>query len=156
MSNGTVIVNGPTNGGNGSLDFVQTLTINGGLFIASGSKDMLQTPSSSSTQNTIVVSSNTSSNTLINVQDSSGVDLVTYAPAKTSEVIIISSPEFKTGETYTISTGGTSTVTPTDGLYEGGSYSGGSDVATLTISSAVTSNTTLNMGMGGPGGMMRR
>ena len=156
MSNGTVIVNGPTNGGNGSLDFDQTFTINGGLFIASGSKDMLQTPSSSSTQNTIVVSSNTSSNTLINVQDSSGVNLVTYAPAKTSEVIIISSPEFKTGETYTISTGGTSTATPTDGLYEGGSYSGGSDVATLTISSAVTSNTTLNMGMGGPGGMMRR
>ena len=155
MSGGTVIVDGPTDGGNGALDYDATFNISGGLLIASGSNAMLQTPSSSSSQNTIVVSSNTSSHTLINIQDSTGTDLITYAPSKSSQVIMISSPEFKTGETYTISTGGTSTGTEIDGLYKGGSYSGGSNVATLTISSSITSNGNLNNGMGGPGGMGR-
>lgn len=155
MSGGTVIVDGPTDGGNGALDYDATFNISGGLLIASGSNAMLQTPSSSSSQNTIVVSSNTSSHTLVNVQDSTGTDLITYAPSKSSQVIMISSPEFKTGETYTISTGGTSTGTEIDGLYKGGSYSGGSNVATLTISSSITSNGNLNNGMGGPGGMRR-
>ena len=130
MSGGTVIVDGPTDGGNGALDYDATFNISGGLLIASGSNAMLQTPSSSSSQNTIVVSSNTSSHTLVNIQDSTGTDLITYAPSKSSQVIMISSPEFKTGETYTISTGGTSTGTEIDGLYKGGSYSGGSNVAT--------------------------
>ena len=125
MSGGTVIVDGPTDGGNGALDYDATFNISGGLLIASGSNAMLQTPSSSSSQNTIVVSSNTSSHTLVNIQDSTGTDLITYAPSKSSQVIMISSPEFKTGETYTISTGGTSTGTEIDGLYKGGSYSGG-------------------------------
>ena len=155
MSGGTVIVDGPTDGGNGALDYDATFNISGGLLIASGSNAMLQTPSSSSSQNTIVVSSNTSSHTLVNIQDSMGTDLITYAPSKSSQVIMISSPEFKTGETYTISTGGTSTGTEIDGLYKGGSYSGGSNVATLTISSSITSNGNLNNGMGGPGGMGR-
>lgn len=155
MSGGTVIVDGPTDGGNGALDYDATFNISGGLLIASGSNAMLQTPSSSSSQNTIVVSSNTSSHTLINIQDSTGTDLITYAPSKSSQVIMISSPEFKTGETYTISTGGTSTGTEIDGLYKGRSYSGGSNVATLTISSSITSNGNLNNGMGGPGGMGR-
>ena len=155
MSGGTVIVDGPTDGGNGALDYDATFNISGGLLIASGSNAMLQAPSSSSSQNTIVVSSNTSSHTLVNVQDSTGTDLITYAPSKSSQAIIISSPEFKTGETYTISTGGTSTGTEIDGLYKGGSYSGGSNIATLTISSSITSNGNLNNGMGGPGGMGR-
>ena len=155
MSGGTVIVDGPTDGGNGALDYDATFNISGGLLIASGSSAMLQAPSSSSSQNTIVVSSNTSSHTLVNVQDSTGTDLITYAPSKSSQAIIISSPEFKTGETYTISTGGTSTGTEIDGLYKGGSYSGGSNIATLTISSSITSNGNLNNGMGGPGGMGR-
>lgn len=155
MSGGTVIFDGPTDGGNGALDYDATFNISGGLLIASGSNAMLQTPSSSSSQNTIVVSSNTSSHTLVNIQDSMGTDLITYAPSKSSQVIMISSPEFKTGETYTISTGGTSTGTEIDGLYKGGSYSGGSNVATLTISSSITSNGNLNNGMGGPGGMGR-
>ena len=119
MSGGTVIVDGPTDGGNGALDYDATFNISGGLLIASGSNAMLQTPSSSSSQNTIVVSSNTSSHTLVNIQDSTGTDLITYAPSKSSQVIMISSPEFKTGETYTISTGGTSTGTEIDGLYKG-------------------------------------
>ena len=107
MSGGTVIVDGPTDGGNGALDYDATFNISGGLLIHYGSNAMLQTPSSSSSQNTIVVSSNTSSHTLVNIQDSTGTDLICLCASKSSQVIMISSPEFKTGETYTISTGGT-------------------------------------------------
>ena len=155
MSGGTVIVDGPTDGRNGALDYDATFNISGGLLIASGSSAMLQTPSSSSSQNTIVVSSHISSHTLVNVQKSTGTDLVTYAPSKSSQVIMISSPEFKTGETYIISTGGTSTGIEIDGLYKDGSYNGGTTVATVTLSSSITSNGNLNTSMSNPGGMRR-
>ncbi len=156
MTGGTVIVNGPTNGGNGTLDYDNTFDISGGLLIGAGSNGMLQTPSSSSSQNTIVVSTNVSAKTLINVKDDSGNDVVTFAPSKSSQAIIISSPEFKTGSTYTISTGGTSTGTETDGLYTSGTYSGGTELASLTLSSSVTSNGNLGGGIGTPGGAMTR
>lgn len=155
MTGGTVLVNGPTDGGNGALDYDATFNISGGLLIAMGSSAMLQTPSTSSSQNTIVVSTNTTAGTLVNIKDTTGTDLVTFAPSKTSQVMIISSPDFKTGSTYTISTGGTYSGTETDGLYIDGTYSGGSELTSLTLSSSVTSNGNLSSGgMGRPSGGM--
>lgn len=155
MTGGTVLVNGPTDGGNGALDYDATFNISGGLLIATGSSAMLQTPSTSSSQNTIVVSTNTTAGTLVNIKDTTGTDVVTFAPSKTSQVMIISSPDFKTESTYTISTGGTYSGTETDGLYIDGTYSGGSDLTSLTLSSSVTSNGNLSSGgMGRPSGGM--
>ena len=42
---GTVIVNGPTNDGNGPLDYLGTFNISGGLLVAVGSSGMAQAPS---------------------------------------------------------------------------------------------------------------
>lgn len=154
MSGGTVLVNGPTDGANEALDFDASFNISGGLLIAaSGSSRTLQTPSTSSTQNTIVLSTNASADTLINIKDTNGTDLLTFAPSKTSQVITISSPEFKTGSTYTISTGGTYSGTETDGLYTNGTYSGGSELTSVTLSSSVTRSGSLSNGsMGIPSG----
>ena len=48
MTNGTVIVNGPENSGNGALDYDTTFDISGGVFVAAGNNGMVQAPSTSS------------------------------------------------------------------------------------------------------------
>ena len=154
MTNGTVIVNGPTNGGNGILDYDSNFDISGGLLIGAGSSEMLQTPSTSSTQNTMVVNTNLSNGTLLNIKDKSGNNVLTFTPSKSAQCIIISSPNLKAGETYTISTGGSSTGTELDGLYTGGSYSGGAELTTLTLSNTVTTYGSASHGMNIMGGGM--
>ncbi|MET1138571.1 dockerin type 1, partial [Bacillus subtilis] len=72
MTGGTVIVNGPTNSGNGALDYDGTFEISGGYLVAAGSSGMAQGTSDASTQNTIVMTfpATQKAGTLVHVQDS--------------------------------------------------------------------------------------
>ncbi|RKN75868.1 carbohydrate-binding domain-containing protein [Paenibacillus ginsengarvi] len=158
MSGGTVIVNGPTTDGNGALDYDGTFKQSGGFLIAAGSAGMAQAPSEDSTQRAVLMTfpSSLAAGTLVTLTDSSGTALATFAPAKTFRSVVVSSPELKAGETYTISTGGKSTGTAKNGLYEGGSTSGSTKLVTFTLGDKVTyvnqsGVTTVNSG-GGPGG----
>lgn len=153
MAGGTVIANGPEDNGNGSLDYDGNFEISGGVLIAAGSSGMAQSTSTTSTQNTIGVflTSTQSANTLVSIKDSNGNEIVTFAPSKTFQSVIISSPDIKEGETYTAYVGGSSKGTETNGLYEGGTYSGGTEVGSVTVSSTVST-----IGSGGTqGGMMQ-
>ncbi|MDO5517781.1 MAG: hypothetical protein Q4F66_09510, partial [Clostridium sp.] len=94
--------------------------------------------------------------TLVNIQDDSGKNIITFAPSKKFESIVISSPDLKTGETYKVNVGGSITSSPENGLYSDGTYSGGTEIKSFTISSATTSvvqdGVTVNsMGGGGRG-----
>jgi len=134
MSGGTVIVAGPTSGGNGILDFDNTFEITGGTLIAYGGSGMLQTPSTSSTQYTIVASETGSSGDRISLKDSSGNEIVNTETVKSYSVVMISSPNLKQGSSYTI-------------------YKNGNQSTAITVNSIVTTTTgitTNNTGM--PGG----
>lgn len=50
MTAGTVVVNGPTDDGNGALDYDGTFTMDGGTFVASGSSGMAMSSSDGSSQ----------------------------------------------------------------------------------------------------------
>jgi hypothetical protein len=76
--------------------------------------------------------------------------VLTFAPTKTFQSIVISSPELKNGVTYVVYSGGRSTGAVTDSLYTGGAYTPGAQVANYTLTSIITGATG---GMrGGPGG----
>ena len=100
-------------------------------------------------------------NTLVNVTDESGNEIITFAPSKTFSSLIISTPDLQTGSTYTVSTGGTYSSDATDGVYSNGSYSGGSELTSFTLSSSVMSVTSSGASTGGamnggmPGGQMQ-
>ena len=154
INDGTVIVNGPENGGNGALDYDSTCNINGGLFIAAGSSGMAQSPSTSSKQNSVnVFLSSQSANTLISIKNESGEDIVTFAPSKTYQSVIISSPNLQSNTKYTVYSGGTSTGNETDGLYTDGSSSGGSEACNFTTSSTVTTVGSGSGNIGAPNNM---
>ena len=141
MTGGTVIVNGPTQNMNGALDYDQGFNISGGFLLAVGSAGMAQAPGTSSSQNSILVNFNSAqqAGTLIHIQGSNGEDILTFSPTKVYQSIAFSSADIVTGTTYDMYLGGSSTGTATDGLYEGGTYSSGTQYTSLTISGVVTS-----------------
>lgn len=140
MSGGTVLVHGPTSGGNGALDYDSAFNMTGGLLIAAGSSGMAQAASDQSTQNGILMtySQTQQAGTLLHLEDSEGNNIATFAPVKNYQSVFISSPDLKQGATYTLYSGGTSTGQATSGLYEDGTYQGGTKVVQFELSKSMT------------------
>ncbi|MCB0113066.1 MAG: carbohydrate-binding domain-containing protein [Caldilineaceae bacterium] len=151
MTGGVVLVNGPTEQMNGALDYDGGFQISGGLFVAVGSAGMAQAPDTSSTQYSVLVNTTSTqqAGTLVHLQSSSGEDIVTFAPSKAYQSILISSPELSSGETYQLYLGGSVGGEAVDGLYTDAGYSGGTQYTSLTLASVVTQ-------VGGGGGRMMR
>ncbi|HML40828.1 MAG TPA: carbohydrate-binding domain-containing protein [Bellilinea sp.] len=143
MTNGTLIVNGPTQQMNGALDYDSSFNITGGTLVAVGSSGMAQAPSQTSSQNAILVnfSKTVSAGTLISLTASDGTVVFAFAPEREIQSLVYSSAALKTGETYTLALGGAaSSGTTTDGLTVDAAVSGSSAYAQLTISSVITSS----------------
>ncbi len=151
MSNGTVVVNGPTSNFDASIDYDGAFKMTGGFLVAAGSAGMAQSPDTSSTQNSAVISftETMSAGTLFNIQTAEGKQLLTFKPSKAYQTIVFSSPELTKGANYDIYYGGSSTGTEKDGLYTGGTYTGGTKYQSFSVSDTITTIGTA--GRGGPG-----
>jgi hypothetical protein len=140
MTDGVVIINGPTANDNGAIDYYGSFQITGGYFTAVGSSGMAQAPSNSSTQYSVMLnlSSPMSANTIIHIETEYGEDILTFVPTKVYQSIVFSAPELENGSTYIAYSGGSSTGSFVDGLYSGGTYTRGTQITSFTISSIVT------------------
>ena len=105
ISGGYTVVTGPTQGDTATLDYDRSATITGGTFIGTGAQGMAQTFSDSK-QGVVAVSvGNQSVGTNITLKDKNGKTIITYAPELSFAVVILSSPDIVSGETYTITVG---------------------------------------------------
>jgi hypothetical protein len=147
MTDGVVLVNGPTNNGNGPLDYMNSFKITGGFLVAVGSAGMAQAPSEDSTQYAVmqILDNVQAAGTLVHIETAAGEDVLTFIPTKEYQSVLISSPELQNGESYVVYTGGSATGTPVDGLITDGSYTPGTQITSFTITSIIT---------GSAGGMM--
>ncbi|QTD41885.1 carbohydrate-binding domain-containing protein [Sporosarcina sp. Te-1] len=157
MTGGTVIVNGPTDNGNGSLDYDETFELIGGTLLTAGSSGMAMAPSKSSTQNSIVMTfpDVQAAGTMIHLADSQGNSIATFAPKVEFTSVLISTEKLKKGETYTLYSGGSATGTDQDGFYSETNYQGGTKVVSFEISESATwlnETGVTTGGNGGPGG----
>lgn len=153
MTDGFVIVNGPTNNGNGALDYDNGFDISGGTLISAGSSGMLQAPSESSSQNSLkIVMNSLDAGTVVRIESEDGKELLTFAPAKTFASLVVSSPEITTGTTYKVYTGGTISSENKDGVYETGTYENGKELGSAAAEAYVTSITEEGVSAGGMGG----
>lgn len=151
MSDGTLIILGPTNGGNGALDYDQTFSITGGTMMAQGSSGMVQSPNDLS-QYAVSLTFNQSLSAGTYVQLKFGNEEVVLQIQKTTQNLIYTSPALQKSDTVTVSYGGTySGGTVTDGICSGGTYSGGTTLTTLTLSGYLTTYGSVGIGgsMGG-------
>ncbi len=161
MSGGTVIVNGPEENNNGALDYDGTFEMTGGFLVAAGSSGMAQATSDSSTQYGILMTypRQQAAGTLIHLETADGQSIATFAPTRKYQSVFVSSPDLKKDGSYVLYTGGSSTGSEMNGLYEGGAYKDGTKVVSFDIASVVTwlnesGVTEARSGMmgGGPGG----
>ena len=105
ISGGYTIVVGPTHGDTATLDYDKTAIITGGTFVGTGASGMAQSFSDSN-QGVIAISvGNQSAGTKIILKDSSSNTIISHEPELDFAVVILSSPEIKTGETYSITIG---------------------------------------------------
>lgn len=75
---------------------------------------------------------------MVHLEDSEGNSILTFAPSKSYQTVVISSPDLKDGGSYTLYSGGTSTGSEANGLYTDGEYTGGTKVVAFEITSSVT------------------
>lgn len=106
ISGGYTVVCGPDRGDTATLDYDTTGTISGGVFIGTGASGMAQT-FSANTQGVLAVSvgGGQSSGVTITVSDSEGKELISYQPELPFSVIIFSSPELVSGQSYHVMVG---------------------------------------------------
>ena len=126
ISEGEIYVSGPTSDGDGALDYDGTATITGGIVAAAGSSGMAQNFGSGSTQGSILLNFAARSTETIRVTDAAGSTLIEWTPKKEYSSVVVSCPEMKQGESYTVSAGGgEQTVTLDSLIYGGGGFGGG-------------------------------
>lgn len=107
MDGGMLVVEGPEDSANGTLDYEGTAEITGGTFVGTGSSGMAMAFSDSSTQCSVNVVADTMlpSGTMVTLTDSSGKEILSVSPTKSFNCIQISSSLLVSGETYTVTYG---------------------------------------------------
>ncbi len=152
MTGGTVLISGPEDNGNSAIDYDGSFTMDGGILIAAGSSGMVQQPGSDSAAYTVMASfTKQSAGTIVSLRTGDDKDIVTFAPAKAFDNLVVCTPDLKKGESYTLYAGGSCTGQSENGLYSGGEYTGGTALCTVTIENTCTVSGSAGNGFGGGG-----
>ena len=140
INDGTVIVDGPTNGGNGSLDYDKACDVNGGTLIAAGSLGMAQSTSQTSTQKEVNVTFTTTQEAgqTVAILDEEGKAVVSFTAKKAFQTVSMVSDLLESGKTYTFSYGGTISGESKNGLATDVQYTDGTIVTDFVIEDAIT------------------
>ena len=107
MTGGTLIIYGPTNGGNGSLDSDRGFVMKGGTLVATGSLGMVENPSKNSEQCYISINLPNYQNaqTKIEIFDENDNLLYELSPTKKYQSVIVSLDKFELNKEYKINIG---------------------------------------------------
>lgn len=126
IEGGETYVSGPTNGGNGALDYGRTAEITGGVFVAVGSQGMAQGFTSAANQCGVFVTVGSTMGEIL-LKDGDGNVLLQWTPEKTYGTVAFTCPGLVKGETYTLSVGGNEQqIQMTDWIVgESGGFGGG-------------------------------
>lgn len=121
VSGGELYVTGPSNGGNGALDYGIDAVISGGVVVAAGQSGMAQNFGPESTQGTILVNTQqqNAAGSEIMLFDSTGRRLVAWTMERDYNSVVVSCPEIEEGSSYTVQTGEVTTEVVMDGLVYG-------------------------------------
>lgn len=148
ISDGLLVIHGPSNSGNGALDADGELAITGGTVVALGAGGMEQAPNTSSGQSWIstALQSSVSAGTVISVADDSGNIIESVLTRRTVGAVIVSTPDVQADATYSVyaSTADGGTTEGFGGLVDGVSVSGETAITTTTAGESAFG--------GGPGG----
>ena len=162
ITGGEIYVTGPSSGADGALDYAGTGTITGGTLVAVGSSSMAQNLGEDSTQVSLLVSLSGEAGQELTLCDSDGTVLASYTPSRSYDSVVVSAPGMDVGETYTVSSGSSSTEVTADSTSVSevglggvmGQSPGGGMGGMVTMGDGGTGQDDVVMGDGADGGMM--
>ncbi|MCD8180238.1 MAG: carbohydrate-binding domain-containing protein [Firmicutes bacterium] len=108
IEGGTILVNAQASGAESAFDADGTILFNGGTIMGVSGPGLGETPSSYSAQNSIIAytTSTVAAGSEITIENSDGDTIFEFTATKGGTVIMFSSDELETGETYTVYAGG--------------------------------------------------
>lgn len=150
VNGGVTLVTGPTNSGNGALDYESSATVTGGVLIALGASGMATGFTSAENQGAIFCSFSTqSAGTSLSLCDADGKVLASFTPDKAYQSAVISAPGIADGGTYTLLAGAAVANADSNGYAKDTTCTGGTAITTVTMNGLLYGSG----GMGGIGGM---
>lgn len=152
MSGGTLIISGPERDADGAIDYAGDFHTDGGLLVAAGSAGMAQAPDNMTVNTLSITFDKTLDAGTVICISGGGKDFVFKTEKKTGN-IVFSSPELETGVEYTVSYGGKYSGEFAYCVGSDGKYSGGTELATVTLTEGLNSYGRVGIGgsMGGQG-----
>lgn len=146
VSGGVTIVYGPTNSGNGSLDYDSSATVTGGTFIALGSAGMAQGFTNAENQGAIATNINgVSAGQTVALCDSNGKVVISVMAKKNASHLVVSCIGLQSVNKYTLVSGAEISGADENGYAENTEKIGGTEIANINLSSNI-------YGMSGMGG----
>ncbi len=151
LSDGVVLVSGPTNNGNGAFDYGSEAKVTGGVLIAAGSAGMAQGFSAAENQGAIFSSfSYRSGGTNIAICDKNGNAIAVFTPKKDYQSVVITAPEIQSGNEYSLYAAIEIGDADENGFARNIAFSGGTLIADITMDSLIYGSGGFRPG--GPGG----
>ena len=107
VSGGMTTVSGPTDSGNGTIDYAGTASVTGGTLLGAGSSGMAEGFGENSTQGSILynLTSTQQAGTKVSLKDADGNVIAEFTPVKQFQSVNISVPALVSGSTYTLVVG---------------------------------------------------
>ncbi len=123
VTGGTIYVSGPTDNGNGALDYNGVSSLSGGVVIAAGAAGMAESLSPSGSQGVILynLTAVQEGGAAVTLSDADGNVLCSFTPSKSYQSLVVSAPGIVSGGTYTLACGSLRETITLNGL----SYSNG-------------------------------
>ena len=102
MSDGVLVVNGPSKAKSGAIDFGSTSSITGGVVVALGLSNTAKN-FSNATQGTVLLKNGSyDANAVYSICDENGNVIIAFTSTKGFNGMLVSAPELKQGNTYTV------------------------------------------------------
>lgn len=152
VSGGVTLVSGSPSGGNAAFDYDGEATVTGGVLIATGGSGMAQSFTAAENQGCMLFGLNGGpAGRNLAVINAEGKVVAAYTPENSYSAVVITAPGIQVGNTYQVVIDAAIDGADTHGFAADASYTGGTVLGSIEMTTALQGGSGHSMG-GGPGG----
>ena len=153
VSGGVTLVSGSSNSANAAFDYDGEATVTGGILIATGGSGMAQSFTSAENQGCMLFGINGASGginlAIVNADDQV---VAAFTPENSYSAVVVTAPGLQVGNTYSIVMNAQIEGMDTHGFAADASYTGGTNIGSIEMTTALQGGSGHSMGGGGFGG----
>ena len=152
ISGGVTLVSGSPSGGNAAFDYDGEATVTGGVLIATGSSGMAQSFTAAENQGCMLFGLNGGpAGRNLAIVDANNRIVAAYTPENSYSAVVVTAPGLQVGSTYTVVIDAIIGNADEHGFAVAASYTGGTALGSIEMTTALQVGSGHSMG-GGPGG----